>query len=454
MRKAELVPYALERPNVQCSGAIAKTATLATQKPETTTQEVKTTATTTTTKTGTTTTTLATLQSHQPSLRACAEHVYATHGKAYFLYGNSANETDTVTHQDVVDTQVGDAFDNYNDTDGADFAGLLDDFKDFWDSNSTEVLPDDLEDLTLLVQEASGRRGGKGRASQKNTTKTNKFNCVVLEKFDSCSTDTTKAAAWNLYEAHGVPSLCGDEPPGYKEYKAKPACSSENYQVKDGYPGSACVPCFKGCPSGSYNKGCGGTSQGKCTQCPTHCPAEHYLVGCKGLSAGKCQKCPTPSGPFKSFVKNIVPCKFSCYAPSEPHGQSCTVRTPAKIVGRTNKTLSFGKCDSSHWKSQVVTSEAHCGDKFSTFKLKLEWIGKGSDGKGQWHISDASTESTLSIVNKTLVYEGQGKDVFTFVPVISKAFKIMVSGTNKCLKSQQKPGYQLSDCCCDLFELS
>jgi hypothetical protein len=107
------------------------------------------------------------------------------------------------------------------------------------------------------------------------------------------------------------------------------------------------------------------------------------------------------------------------------------------------------------WGNQVVTMEAHCGDKFRPFRFNLEFLGKGEDNRGQWTIKDCESENHLTVVDKTLQFadHSTGFERFSFVSAGEGAFHLMGSGTQECIKALKKPGFQLMKCpdCCDSF---
>jgi hypothetical protein len=374
MRDKYFKPYVLEHPGVTCSESTLSHANESNHTRHTN------------------------LTSVQPSLQACAEHVFAKHGKAYFIYGKAA-----------------------------------------------EVAP------TKAAPNA-----------------TNASNCIVLKTLDNCApASNTSSGEWALYEARGNFSskICGEPPPGYKHLDTKAICPSGQYQVKNGYPGSGCVPCFTGCGTGFYTKGCGGASPGSCVKCEPRCPTGSYRVDCGGLSPGSCRACPTPSGPFSRFVSSIVPCKFECYAPAQPQGQSCVLPRIGQIAEKNNSKLLFGKCDVHQWENIVLTEEAHCGNDYSPFSFDLDWLGSGNSNKGEWHIniqshtagSSASPHSKaavrLAIVENTLVFDSKNhvSNKFSFEETGHRTYKIIVSKTGDCIKVQRKPMFQVSSTCCDEF---
>jgi len=361
------------------------------------------------------------LTSTQPSLKACAEHVYATHGKAYFVYSSRVNWT-----QVSADAAVGDAFGNTADNDASDGA-----FPDR--SQGTPV------GYSLL------------QASNKK--------CIVLESLEGCKTTSDPTADLSIYKAQGLGNICGSPPPGYTALATKSACPTNQYQVKDGYPGKTCVPCFLGCATGTYLKGCGAALPGSCVRCPK-CPAGSYRVNCGVMSVGSCVACNKPTGPFRNFTDE---CKFDCYPPAEPDGQTCGSPKcggkDCQMAEKNDTSLVFGTCNTTQWNNTVLTEEAHCEDvngvdKFSGFRVKLEWIGEGENGKGQWYIKNSVTEARLSLVNKTLLVDSNasGFDRFTFVKGENKSYEIFVAETEECVKAVIKPGFQLSKCCCDKFQ--
>lgn len=304
------------------------------------------------------------------------------------------------------------------------------------------------------------------RSDERRKVKAGKENCVALKTLDGCQAASSGDAPWNLYRARGVsPSLCGVEPPGYSmQLHKNGACPKGKYQVKDGYPGGVCASCFDACPEGSFLEDCGGANPGRCVPCSNSCGLGSFQADCGKLSPGTCKPCISPSGPFKSFDKSHLPCKFSCYPPAVAQGMtSCEVSRCGKkgceIAAKNNSRLSWGTCEGEQWKSVVLTKEAHCGDKFRPIRLKLEYVGPGNDARGQWHLTDADTANRLSFVDKQLTYEDTSTEnstapsLFTFVPTSHEAYHLVLAGTGECVKAVKKPGFQLSSCCCDEFAL-
>jgi hypothetical protein len=121
--------------------------------------------------------------------------------------------------------------------------------------------------------------------------------------------------------------------------------------------------------------------------------------------------------------------------------------------------LTLGNCrdavGQTHWGNELVTPEAHCGDKFKPIRWNVEFLGEGNDREGQWTVRDCDSSAHMTVVNKTLMFHDftTGFGRFTFRDSGNGGFHLLASGTQECIKAIKKPGFQLMHCadCCDSF---
>jgi hypothetical protein len=291
-------------------------------------------------------------------------------------------------------------------------------------------------------------------------------NCVVFLEEHDCEDGDAAEGVWDFYQADGVPDVCGPPPPGMDEAALLNYCHDNQYEVYNNYPEKVCVDCYKDCPQGKFLTGCGGTSAGTCELCGS-CPAGQYRVGCGQSSSGQCVSCPVIEGPFQQWVDGALPCEFQCFPPATPSGNSCQAPTvcssPAKgmLAHKTvaQELLTLGNCrdavGQTHWGNELVTPEAHCGDKFKPIRWNVEFLGEGNDREGQWTVRDCDSSAHMTVVNKTLMFHDftTGFGRFTFRDSGNGGFHLLASGTQECIKAIKKPGFQLMHCadCCDSF---
>jgi hypothetical protein len=333
-------------------------------------------------------------------------------------------------------------------------------------TTTTELMPlmysvdSTKESLSLLDQS-----NGTNSSNSSNATQPPE-NCVVFLEEHDCEAGDSAEGVWDFYQADGVPDMCGPPPPGMDDAADLNYCHDNQYEVLNDYPDRVCVDCYKDCPAGNFLSGCGGTNAGECTLCGS-CPAGQYRVGCGQYSEGQCSACPVIEGPFKAWEDGLVPCQFECFAPATPSGNTCQAPTvcssPAKgmLAHRTvaQELLALGNCEDKvgevHWGNELVTPEAHCGEKFKPIRWNVEFLGEGSDNQGQWTVRDCDSAAHMSVVNKTLMFHNDksGFERFTFRDSGNGGFHLLASGTQECIKAIKKPGFQLMHCpdCCDSF---